>query len=151
MEDTNDDFSNLYAGVEFQASSTINDLSNLGGLCIELNDNTKCLYSDTKNVEGLIQDDDARRELSAEANSGRDVGVDNGSDSEDDLNIVLNHDGGSVFPVARGLDLRSEMLDEDEDGDGEEDDGCFEVIAEGDGLSKNQCRGDQSLLGDELD
>ncbi|KAL6976360.1 hypothetical protein U1Q18_025147 [Sarracenia purpurea var. burkii] len=68
---------------------------------------------------GRPKDDGVKRDSSVKANSGRDVGADNGSDSEDNLNIILNDDGGSVFP--------------------------------GDGLSNNRRRGDQSLLGDELE
>ncbi|XP_057476356.1 FIP1[III]-like protein [Actinidia eriantha] len=127
--DDDDDFGDLYADVEFQASTTIHGVSNLGRLCIEQDDNgTKC-------VDEVIQDDEPKRET----NCGE-----NGSDSEDDLNIVLNDDGGGGG--FGGVDLRSGGFDEEE----EEDDG-FEIGAEGEGLGKNRNWVDQSLVGDGLE
>ncbi|GMP76339.1 hypothetical protein CsSME_00033062 [Camellia sinensis var. sinensis] len=112
MEDIDDDFGDLYADIEVQASKAVNDNSNFSRLYIEQDDNnTKCIDSVSKNVDVLIQDDDEAKRASS-------VGVDNGSDSEDDLNIVLNDvdgDGdGSVYPVARGV----KGIDEVEEGDG---------------------------------
>ncbi|KAI8003366.1 FIP1[V]-like protein [Camellia lanceoleosa] len=127
MEDIDDDFGDLYADIEVQASKAVNDKSNFSRLYIEQDDNnTKCIDSVSKNVDVLIQDDD-------EAKRDSSVGVDNGSDSEDDLNIVLNDvDGdGSVYPVARGLKGIDEVEEEEEE---EEEDGGLEVLAEGDGL-----------------
>ncbi|CAL5415339.1 unnamed protein product [Camellia sinensis] len=128
MEDIDDDFGDLYADIEVQASKAVNDKSNFSRLYIEQDDNnTKCIDSVSKNVDVLIQDDDEAKRASS-------VGVDNGSDSEDDLNIVLNDvdgDGdGSVYPVARGVKGIDEVEEEEE----EEEDGGLEVLAEGDGL-----------------
>ncbi|XP_028060879.1 FIP1[III]-like protein [Camellia sinensis] len=129
MEDIDDDFGDLYADIEVQASKAVNDNSNFSRLYIEQDDNnTKCIDSVSKNVDVLIQDDDEAKRASS-------VGVDNGSDSEDDLNIVLNDvdgDGdGSVYPVARGVKGIDEVEVEEEE---EEEDGGLEVLAEGDGL-----------------
>ncbi|GMP76340.1 hypothetical protein CsSME_00033062 [Camellia sinensis var. sinensis] len=129
MEDIDDDFGDLYADIEVQASKAVNDNSNFSRLYIEQDDNnTKCIDSVSKNVDVLIQDDDEAKRASS-------VGVDNGSDSEDDLNIVLNDvdgDGdGSVYPVARGVKGIDEVEVEEEE---DEEDGGLEVLAEGDGL-----------------
>ncbi|XP_057471952.1 uncharacterized protein LOC130760587 [Actinidia eriantha] len=114
--------------VEFQASTTINGVSNLGQLYIQQDDNgTKC-------VDEVIQDNESKRETN---------GGENGSDSEDDLNIVLNDDDGGGFG---GVDLRSGGFDEEE-----EEGGGFEGGGEGEGLGKNRTCGDQLLVGDALE
>ncbi|KAI8561829.1 hypothetical protein RHMOL_Rhmol04G0372000 [Rhododendron molle] len=131
MEDIDDDdFGDLYADVEFQASTTINGQSSDDFA-------TKCIDSGSKGSEELVQDDQAKREFECER------GVDSdGSDSEDDLNIVLNDDegndgggGGLGVSVSQGVGLG---FDEDE----EEEGGGFEGVEEGDdGLVKNRSLG----------
>lgn len=130
MEDIDDDFGDLYADVEFQASTTINGISS--------NDDfeTEFVNSDSKEV------DEAKR---ASSECVREVGADvDGSDSEDELNIVLNDDndgggGGPGVSVSRGVSLGSGGgFDEDE-----EEGGGFEVVGEGDdGLVKNRSSSD---------
>ena len=133
MDDNDDDdFGDLYADVEFQASTTINGVSNLGRLYIQQDDNgTKC-------VDEVIPDDESKRETN---------GGENGSDSEADLNIVLNDDdgGGSFFWCVDLRTMRSGgWLDEEEDGG-------FEGGGEGERLGKNRTCGDQLLVGDALE
>ncbi|KAE9455115.1 hypothetical protein C3L33_12980, partial [Rhododendron williamsianum] len=131
MEDIDDDdFGDLYADVEFQASTTINGQSSDDFA-------TKCIDSGSKGSEELVQDDQAKREFECEGRVDSD-----GSDSEDDLNIVLNDDegnggggGGLGGSVSREVGLG---FDEDE----EEEGGGFEGVEEGDdGLVKNRSLG----------
>ena len=94
MESMDDDFGDLYADVEVQASSAI------GALYIEPEDNnpsngSKRTEADEKFVPDSVMED---------------------SDSEDDLNIMLNDDDCEKFPVT-GARSHGGGYEEDEDGD----------------------------------
>lgn len=89
-----DDFGELYAGVEVQASSAV------GGLVTESGENnpgngSKSTEVDNKFIAGSVTRD---------------------SDSEDDLNIVLNDDDCEKFPVT-GARSHGGSYEENESGD----------------------------------
>lgn len=91
--DIDDDFGDLYADVEVQASSAIHNVAATSQLSTE--------KTDIDNKEEVI--------------------VDNGSDSEDDLNILLNSDDeGIPFPVTCG-GFEDDDVDDEEENVGLED------------------------------
>ncbi|KAA8527369.1 hypothetical protein F0562_034916 [Nyssa sinensis] len=153
MEDIDDDFGDLYADVEVKASAAIRGLPNFSRFNIEQGGiDLKGSDLGSKKVDSigdeLIQsgrDDEAKKILSVDAN-GEEVIEDVGSDSEDDLNIVLNDDdNGSAFPIARGVNLKSGGFDD------EEESGDLSVVAEGKGSGKNRKLVDQSQLADGME
>ena len=95
MEDMDDDFGYLYADVEAQASSVIN-----GG-----RDFTR-FYT---------EDDDSDTDSNKTNANPISENANGSSDSEDDLNIVLNDEDceGKSFPVVEQLDAKN---GDDEDG-----------------------------------
>ncbi|XP_059646454.1 FIP1[III]-like protein [Cornus florida] len=154
MEGVDDDFGDIYAEVEVQASTAINGFPNRTQSYTEQYDiNTKCSESDV-NKDDSIGDDsnqfgDETNEISSVEANGEEQEeiVDNGSDSEDDLNIVLNDDANGVaYPIGRSANLRSGGFDDEE-----EEEGCDFAAAEGNGSGKNRKWVDQSQMGDGLE
>lgn len=97
MEDLiDDDFGDIYADVEVQASSAINSISNFAKL-----------YTEPQEEEEECNNKVTTREV-------------NRSPDEDDLNIVLNDEDCKGFPVAAErndcCDGFEEEKDEDDDG-----------------------------------
>lgn len=116
MESMDDEFGDLYTDVEVQASSAI------GALYIEPEDNSpingcQSTDADEKFVPGSVMED---------------------SDSEDDLNIVLNDDDCEKFPVT-GVRSHVGGNEEDEDGD---------LGVEGTGLDKISRQNKMEPIGD---
>ncbi|XAR56996.1 hypothetical protein NMG60_11024991 [Bertholletia excelsa] len=149
MEDIDDDFGDLYADVELQATTAINGVLNSNGLFVEQDNNdANCVKLSADNVDELIQENEAERAAStAEIDAERELGADNESDSEDDLNIVLNDDGdGSALAGARGVNWRSGRFVE-----GEEENCGFEGVTEGDGLCKNRKWSGWTVFGDGME
>lgn len=120
MEDIGDDFGDLYADVEIQASSAINAAPS----------SVRFYKNDTEKVEGFASALNSKGIDSGDVSSSRkseneeldvvpDV-VDYGSDSEDDFNIVLNNEGGQRFPVRSGIGVIGGSNGDGEDGDGME-------------------------------
>lgn len=105
MEDIDDDFGELYADLEIQASSPINNVPSISKLCIEKTDiNKESIDSGLNNLD---------------SNGDKEERVDSGSDSEDDLNILLNDDGDSPgFAVSCGVNLRSGGYEDEEEENG---------------------------------
>ncbi|CAL8991134.1 unnamed protein product [Prunus brigantina] len=128
MEDFDDDFGELYAGVEMQANSAINGIPNFAHLYTEpeedINDDDddhKAKNARPGSEEQFVSDskkpDSVCQELGEQV-SGLEANEDySGSDSEDDLKIVLNDEDceGQMFPVAGRGSMKN---DEDEDDDG---------------------------------
>lgn len=130
MEDFDDDFGDLYADVEVQASSAINCVPEFHRLYMEpekddsdSNDNamnagpsSKEGFGSAPNNRSSIGDDSAMETTCLEANEEN-----YGSDSEDDLNIVLNdEDCKSKNLLVKG---RGNMKnDKDNEVDGYDDD-----------------------------
>lgn len=113
MED--DEFGDLYADVEVQANSAINGVPGHPQLCTENDDIDIVKETNGSNLNraDFINDDD-------EAENGENL--DNGSDSEDDFNIVLNEDDdGLEFPVTRGVSLRNGGVEVEDREEGEEE------------------------------
>ncbi|XP_057959226.1 FIP1[III]-like protein [Malania oleifera] len=139
MEDIGDDFGDIYADVEAQAASAVNGVADFTRLYIEREDDDG--NNDTNNNSSDSGNDSvAKRACSAEGlglknvKSTRDEPVwsdddgpsqnkkassleVDGSDSEDDLNIVLNDEDCGMFSINGGASVRSGGSDE-EDGDG---------------------------------
>ena len=161
MEEFGDDFGDLYADVEIQASSAINGIPGLSNSYIEPmeeeegeeeeEDNTVT----NKHIGSNSKEFDAVNDGSARKTMGSEVNVDNGSDSEDDLNIVLNDEDYKNFPVTSGGNVRNEGVvggggDGDGYGDNEDEDGGDNDDEEGSRSGKNRKRDDQSGDGLEL-
>lgn len=130
MGDLDDDFGDIYADVETQANSAINDVVDFAQLHTEPpeeeedghdnNDNAK--NANTCSGEGFVSDSKKPNSISeelsekvsgSEANDGYSE-----SDSEDDLNIVLNDEGCRAipFPNSGGGSMKlDDYEDEDED------------------------------------
>ncbi|KAI4334972.1 hypothetical protein L6164_013664 [Bauhinia variegata] len=157
MEAIDDDFGELYADVEVQATSAINGISDFARLYIEpekdygngakdkdveLKEN---FVSDEKKVDSACGEDSTHSgSEGVELNSVKEVNDYIESDSEDDLNIVLNDEDCQDFPVGvggnRGV-VTGVSYDEDDDGD---------FVAEGSNLGKNGNYGDRLAGGSEL-
>ncbi|KAL5541969.1 hypothetical protein UlMin_009679 [Ulmus minor] len=111
MAEIDDDFGELYSVVEVQASSAINGVRVRNDIGSSDNRMTAKPSSDDAFDSGPIGQrsigDDSTKQMNED---------DNGSDSEDDLNIVLNDDdcNGSEFPLTNNGSLKN---DKEEDGD----------------------------------
>ena len=101
MENVGDDFGDLYADVEIQASSAINGAP----------DFVRFDEDDTEKLDGLDFADGSSKSENEEPNV-----VDNGSDSEDDFNIVLNDEDDQRFPGRSGVGVLGGSDGEDGDG-----------------------------------
>lgn len=159
MEEFGDDFGDLYTDVEIQASSAINGIPGLANSYIEPMEEEE--EEEDNNVtnepnpnQGLCSNSQIFDEVhdgSAQKTMGSELNMDSGSDSdsEDDLNIVLNDEDCKNFPSTSGGNGGvvgggggGYVDDEDEDdGDVKND---FVVVEEGSGPSKIQKRGHQS-------
>lgn len=113
MEDVDDDFGDLYADVEVEASSAMNVAPQFSQL-------------------QFVSDETGKRNSALEASSDKEDRVSDGDedddDDDDDLNIVLNSDDDSVrhgegLTISRtNTNLRSgELEDEDDDNIGKEE------------------------------
>lgn len=127
MGDLDDDFGDIYADVEAQANSAINGVSDFAQLHTEPpeeeeeeedrndnNDNAK--KANTCSGEGFVSDSKKPNSISEELSDK--VSGYSESDSEDDLNIVLNDEGckGIPFPISGGGTMKiDDHEDEDED------------------------------------
>lgn len=125
MGDLDDDFGDIYADVEAQANSAINGVSDFAQLHTEPpeeeevdrndnNDNAK--KANTCSGEGFVSDSKKPNSISEELSDK--VSGYSESDSEDDLNIVLNDEGckGIPFPISGGGTMKTDdHEDEDED------------------------------------
>lgn len=143
MEDFDDDFGDLYADVEFQASSVTNCIPWFAKSYVERmevegggEDND---VTDSKKLD-MVHGDSAEKLMGSEANSGKDMNVDNGSDSEDDLNIVLNDEDCKNFPIASGGNARNGGV-VGGGGHGEDEDDDLVVVGEGSGGSEPSSNG----------
>ncbi|KAJ4955327.1 hypothetical protein NE237_012110 [Protea cynaroides] len=146
MGEMDDDFGDLYADVELQVSAAINEISGFNQLYIE-NDNknesssvddlvasesrskkvnpisqesTMCSKDDAGRKEDLKLIENGTETLDLEADGEEKLLVDSGSDSEDDLLIVLNEDDCRKYPVPRDAVTGNRGLTEgsdDEDDD----------------------------------
>ncbi|CAK7326347.1 unnamed protein product [Dovyalis caffra] len=98
-----DDFGDLYADVEIQASSVFNSLPNFSNLCTESEpqqgneDSNHNKVNQSEKEEKLVSES---KELNGEKLRVWEE-VDDGSDSEDDLNIVLNDVGCKGLEVGK--------------------------------------------------
>ncbi|KAI9123168.1 hypothetical protein K1719_006057 [Acacia pycnantha] len=160
MEDFDDDFGELYADVEVHRISATDSVPDFAQLYIEPeeddgSDNTKS--QDAKPKEDFVSDAmKVDAECGESTRSGGEVSEYNdekganddfiGSDSEDDLNIVLNDEDCPSFPVGsvrnEGV-VRGVSYDED---DSDEATG----LTDGSNLGKNGKCGDQRADGAEL-
>ncbi|KAK3002576.1 hypothetical protein RJ639_022071 [Escallonia herrerae] len=134
MEDIDDDFGDLYAGVEVQASSAINAVPEVSQFRQEKADfDEEGTRSGPKGPEP-----DETEPVQEEA-------LDENSDSEDDLNIVLNNDDAAPdFTVKGGGNLGFEVEEEEIGGVG----GNFE----GNGGERNVRKGgNHRVVGDGLE
>lgn len=159
MEEIGDDFGDLYADFEAQVTSSINGVQDFAKLYSEHEDNTtkksnpeEDFVSDTNNLGSigveLTRSGDnglAQKASGLEVNGEEGEGgmiVDNGSESEDDLNIVLNDEDCRVFPASA---RNGGVVGVDGDDDEEDD---FIVVADGNGSGKNRSDGlEQSSSG----
>lgn len=159
MEDFDDDFGELYADVEVHRTSATDGMPDFAYLYIEPEEDdgsgTKSEHANFKeeSVSGALKVDSESSQSSrsggedSEFNGGKEVNDDYiGSDSEDDLNIVLNDEDCPGFPV-RGVrnvgvvrGLRCDEVDGDE----------AIVLTEGSNLGKNGRCGDRLTDGSEL-
>lgn len=128
MEGIDDDFGDIYSDVEVLATSAVNGAPESALLYVDEggdDDSGDHKIGETCNSRG----GDHESVCSIDGDSdGKDLALEaEGSESEDDLNIVLNEgDGGRVFPV-KGGDARARSggfvgASDDEDGDGGADD-----------------------------
>lgn len=99
MEDFEDDFGDLYADVEVQASSAFNRVSDFTGLCTKPEDD-----SNNGNINAMDASPSSKVGFDFAPNKPNSIGNDStlkvaclevykdndGSDSDDDLTIVLN-------------------------------------------------------------
>ncbi|KAI3506030.1 hypothetical protein L1887_28383 [Cichorium endivia] len=112
MEDGDDDFGDLYADVEVEPSSAMNDAQQISQL-------------------QLVSDETGKRNSALEPNSDKEDRVSDGDeedDDDDDLNIVLNSDDDSVrhgdcltIPRTNTILRSGELDDEDDDNFGTEE------------------------------
>lgn len=129
MEDLiDDDFGDIYADVEVQASSAINSISNFAKLYTEPQEeeeecNNKVTTREVNRSpdEGILKSDLKQLSSICEKSNISEAG---GSDSEDDLNIVLNDEDCKGFPVAAE---RNDCCDGFEEGKDEDDDGFCSI------------------------
>ena len=159
MEEFGDDFGDLYTDVEIQASSAINGIPGLANSYIEPmeeeeeDNNVTNKPNPNQGLGSNSQIFDEVHDGSAQKTMGSELNMDSGSDSdsEDDLNIVLNDEDCKNFPstsggnggvVGGGGGGYGCGDDEDEDDDDVKND--FVVVEEGSGPSKIQKRGNQS-------
>lgn len=159
MEAFDDDFGELYSGVEVHRTSVTDGIPDFARLYIEPEEDDD---SDTKSQDAKLKEEIVSDKVKADTDSGestRSGGEDSeqnngkeanddyiGSDSEDDLNIVLNDDDCPAYPVGgvrNGGFARGVGYDED---DGDEP----AVFAEGSNIGKNGKCGDQLADGSEL-
>ncbi|CAK9145660.1 unnamed protein product [Ilex paraguariensis] len=164
MEDLDDDFGDLYADVEVRATSAIHSIPNITNLHIEKSeinptndDNGEKVFNQESKGVDLIGDDMnvVTTIANSEANAVEEFTDNNGSDSEDELNIVLNVDdegGGDAEPGFVGMrnDVRLSNGGFKEEGE-EEGHGGSGIGVEGSGLGKHRKWSDQSLVGDGLE
>lgn len=147
MGDVDDDFGELYADVEVQASSAINGGPEISQLCIQqqqqqqeqqllsnrLSNDSSDVSHSAKGDSGL-RDDDKREKGSDKRNDGENqVVVESGSDSddEDDFDVVVNDDD---IGAKNGRECRNV---------GEDDENEFVAMSmEGNSTLKNQDRVD---------
>ncbi|XP_058076970.1 FIP1[V]-like protein [Magnolia sinica] len=142
-----DDFGDLYTDVEVQMNGGIGSFHHLYIEEGEKND-SKPVDSHKKGIkvdsvggdnkvseyeEGLVGSDSEMPVL--EADDGNQI-VENGSDSEDDLHIVLNEEDCRVFPTSRGTSMVNKGRVEGSDD--EDEDGDLVIVTEADSLSKDR-------------
>uniref|UniRef100_UPI0005C816F3 FIP1[V]-like protein isoform X2 n=1 Tax=Fragaria vesca subsp. vesca TaxID=101020 RepID=UPI0005C816F3 len=126
MADLDDDFGDIYTEVDTQASSAINGVSNFTQFYTqpeeEEGEDRNDSNNDKKNGgEGLVSDSKQLSSVSEEL-GGKVSGSESNeeysdSDSEDDLNIVLNDEGckGIPFPISGGGSMRIDDCDDEDD------------------------------------
>lgn len=119
-----DDFGDLYADVELQAGSFINSASNFTNLCTEseIQEHEDSSNNDTKQLKPSQEEENfasASKQLTSIAENWGNLEAD-GSDSEDDLNIVLNDEDCKGFPVntTRNVNGDGGCYEEDDNDDG---------------------------------
>lgn len=112
MEDVGDDFGDLYADVEIPASSAINGAPNF----VRFYENDTHKAEDFASGSGSKELDIGDAGSSRKSENEESNVVDNGSDSEDDFNIVLNDEDGQRFPVRSGVGVLGGSDGEDGDG-----------------------------------
>ena len=128
MEDFEDDFGDLYADVEVQASSAFSRVSDFPQLCTKpvedsnsgnINVVDASPSSKAPNKANSIGNDSTLKVTCLEANKGND-----GSDSEDDLTIVLNDEDCKsekfLVPVTGRGSMKNDKDDVDDYDDGKE-------------------------------
>ncbi|KAF8387644.1 hypothetical protein HHK36_026297 [Tetracentron sinense] len=171
MEDLDDDFGDLYADVEFQVSAAINAIPSFNQLYIDQkNKNDRsipkeglCSDSSLEKGNSIREEDQENLENSkpvangvetsvAEADGEKELVVDNGSESEDDLQIVLNDEDCRIYPIPCGANSGNEGIAEGSDEDEDEDDDDLVIVTEADHPSKERKQVDQlQLPGDGLE
>ncbi|PRQ39433.1 putative pre-mRNA polyadenylation factor Fip1 [Rosa chinensis] len=119
MADLDDDFGDIYTDVEAQAASAINGVSDFAQFYTEAEDqqDRNDSNNNAKNGKGFVSDSKKPKEELGGKVLGSESDEDY-SDSEDDLNIVLNDGGckGIPFPVSGGGSMRvDDYEDEDDD------------------------------------
>ncbi|XP_043726141.1 FIP1[V]-like protein isoform X2 [Telopea speciosissima] len=140
MGEMEDDFGDLYADVELQVSDTINAVSGFNQLYLENDSKNEIDGVDdhvaselmSKKVNSISQEstlcskdegkliENVTETPNSEAHVEEELIVDSGSDSEDDLHIVLNEDDCCMHPVPRNAITSNRRLTEgsdDEDDD----------------------------------
>lgn len=167
MEVLDDDFGELYADVEGQASSSINVAPESSRLELqqEVKEQKSTVFASSpwksNDLIGkdLIQSDEVNRANTASVSDmdGKEDDqekelIDNGSESEDDLNIVLNDDGDDcrLFHGPGTGNLSNGGINDDEDDPGHDDEMAdVSVVRKGNGgSSKNDKWDDTQMLGD---
>ncbi|KAM5568766.1 hypothetical protein ABKV19_016340 [Rosa sericea] len=122
MADLDDDFGDIYTDVEAQAASAVSDFAQFYTEPEEDRNgsNNIAKNGDTCSGEGFVSDSKKPKEELGGQVSGSESDEDySDSESEDDLNIVLNDGGCKVipFPVSGGGSKRvDDYEDEDDDG-----------------------------------
>ncbi|OVA02511.1 Pre-mRNA polyadenylation factor Fip1 [Macleaya cordata] len=144
MEDMEDDFGDLYADVEVQENENVRSNIAEGGFHSDSNFNKVDLAMPKD--EKTIPDDS--KTLGMEANGEKDLILDNGSDSEDDLHILLNEEDCRMYPAPHDANVRNMGMVERRD---DEDDDLVSVT-EADKSSKDMKRVEKlQLLSDGLE
>lgn len=125
MADLDDDFGDIYTEVDTQASSAINGVSNFTRFYTQREEDEEDRNgsnNDKKNGgEGLVSDSKKPSSVSEDLGgnvSGSESNEEySDSDSEDDLNIVLNDEGckGIPFPISGGGSMRVDDCDDEDD------------------------------------
>ncbi|XP_010267959.1 PREDICTED: FIP1[III]-like protein [Nelumbo nucifera] len=168
MGEMDDDFGDLYADVEVQVSAAMKTNSSFNHLYIEKESEDDgdgvreghTFDSSSKKVDSVREElvlhcdnTDAKQENGnhsakilntsfLEANGGKELTLDNGSDSEDDLHIVLNEEDCRTYPTIRSVNMGNRRMAEASD---DEDDDLV-IVTEANRSSKDRKWVDQVQL-----